>query len=154
MAGLEKYMIPPELLEIELTESAMMHNSGDIFDQIAAINAMGINIHVDDFGTGYSSLSLLQRLDLDVLKIDRAFTSQLGLGKDGEIFFTAIVSMAKALGMRVVAEGVETLEQLRILQTLSCDEIQGFYIARPLPAEEIAGIILKKSLFPEAALPA
>jgi diguanylate cyclase (GGDEF)-like protein len=150
LAGLEKYAIPPELIEIELTESAMMHNSGDIFDQIAAINAMGIKIHVDDFGTGYSSLSLLQRLDMDVLKIDRAFTSQLGIGKDGEIFFTAIVSMAKALGMRVVAEGVETLGQLQILQTLACDEIQGYYGARPLPPGEIADVILRSTLFPDA----
>lgn len=146
-ANLDKHMIPAALLEIELTESAMMHNSGNIFDQIAAINAMSIKIHVDDFGTGYSSLSLLQRLDMDVLKIDRAFTSQLGIGKDGEIFFTAIVSMAKALGMRVVAEGVETIEQLTILQTLSCDEIQGYYVARPMPAADIAAIFSRKTLF-------
>lgn len=146
-AKLGKYAIPATLLEIELTESAMMHNSGDIFDQIAAINALGIRTHVDDFGTGYSSLSLLQQLDMDILKIDRSFTSQLGLGKDGEIFFTAIVSMAKALNMRVVAEGVETAEQLKILQTLSCDEVQGYYIARPLPAADIPALILKQSLF-------
>lgn len=147
-ANLEKYAIPAKLLEIELTESAMMRNVGDIFDEITAINGMGIKVHVDDFGTGYSSLSLLQRLDMDVLKIDQAFTSQLGRGKDGEIFFTAIVSMAKALGMRVVAEGVETLEQLRILQTLSCDEVQGYYVARPLPAGDIAAVIHKQNLFP------
>jgi EAL domain-containing protein (putative c-di-GMP-specific phosphodiesterase class I) len=87
---------------------------------------------------------------MDVLKIDRAFTSQLGIGKDGEIFFMAIVSMAKALGMRVVAEGVETLGQLQILQTLACDEIQGYYVARPLPPHEITDVILRTSLFPDA----
>jgi diguanylate cyclase (GGDEF)-like protein len=147
-ASLAKHGIPASLLEIELTESAMMRNIGDIFDELTAINEMGIKVHVDDFGTGYSSLSLLQRLDMDILKIDQAFTSQLGRGKDGEIFFTAIVSMAKALGMRVVAEGVETLEQLRILQTLSCDEVQGYYVAWPLPADNIADIIRKQNLFP------
>ena len=148
-ARLHKYALPPALLEIELTESAMMHDSGgDIFAQITAINDMGIRIHVDDFGTGYSSLSLLQQLDMDVLKIDRAFTAQLGVGNDGEIFFSAIVSMAKALGMQVVAEGVETAEQLRILQTLACDEVQGFYIARPLPADEVFALTGKPTLFP------
>ncbi|HTH44179.1 MAG TPA: EAL domain-containing protein [Oxalicibacterium sp.] len=144
---LEQYAIPPAMLEIELTESAMMHNAGDIFDQISAINAMGIRIHVDDFGTGYSSLSLLQQLDMDVLKIDRAFTAQLGVSRDGEIFFSAIVSMAKALGMRVVAEGVETTAQLHILQTLSCDEVQGYYVARPLPAEDITRLMGQRTLF-------
>jgi len=126
----------------------MMRNVGDIFDELTAINKMGIKVHVDDFGSGYSSLALLQRLDMDILKIDQAFTSQLGRGKDGEIFFTAIVSMAKALGMRVVAEGVETLEQLHILQTLACDEVQGYYVAWPLPADNIAEIIRKQNLFP------
>jgi EAL domain-containing protein (putative c-di-GMP-specific phosphodiesterase class I) len=146
-ARLKKYEVAPHLLQIELTESAMMHDSGDIFEQITAINAMGIRIHVDDFGTGYSSLSLLQQLDMDILKIDRAFTAQLGIGKDGEIFFSAIVSMAKALGMQVVAEGVETAEQLRILQTLACDEVQGFYIARPMPADEVFGLMGATTLF-------
>lgn len=147
-ASLDKYAVPASLLEIELTESAMMRNVGDIFDELTAINKMGIKVHVDDFGSGYSSLALLQRLDMDILKIDQAFTSQLGRGKDGEIFFTAIVSMAKALGMRVVAEGVETLEQLHILQTLACDEVQGYYVAWPLPADNIAEIIRKQNLFP------
>jgi diguanylate cyclase (GGDEF)-like protein len=147
-ARLQKYAIEPALLEIELTESAMMQDSGDIFAQIAAISALGICIHVDDFGTGYSSLSLLQQLDMDVLKIDRAFTAQLGVGRDGEIFFSAIVSMAKALGMRVVAEGVETAGQLQILQTLACDEVQGFYIGRPAPADDMTQLMGKATLFP------
>jgi diguanylate cyclase (GGDEF)-like protein/PAS domain S-box-containing protein len=144
---LEHYGVPNRLLEIELTESAMMDSAGGIFDQIAAINRMGVRIHVDDFGTGYSSLSLLQQLDMDVLKIDRAFTAQLGVQRDGEIFFSAIVSMAKALGMRVVAEGVESAEQLAILQTLECDEVQGYYIGRPQAAEDITEVMRKGMLF-------
>lgn len=147
-ACLARHDVPARLLEIELTESAMMRNSGDIFDEISAIHKMGITMYVDDFGSGYSSLSLLQRLDMDVLKIHQAFTAQLGLGKDGEIFFTAIVSMAKALDMRVVAEGVETQAQLKILQTLACDEIQGRYIAEPLAATDVPGLIAKHHLFP------
>jgi diguanylate cyclase (GGDEF)-like protein/PAS domain S-box-containing protein len=146
-ACLAKHSVPVSLLEIELTESAMMRNTGDIFDEISAINKMGTTMYVDDFGSGYSSLSLLQRLDMDVLKVHQAFTAQLGIAKDGEIFFTAIVSMAKALDMRVVAEGVETPAQLNILQTLACDEVQGCYIAQPMPAAEVPALIAKRNLF-------
>lgn len=147
-ACLSKHAVPASLLEIELTESAMMQNTGDIFDEISAINKMGITMYVDDFGSGYSSLSLLQRLDMDVLKVHQAFTAQLGLTKDGEVFFTAIVSMAKALNMRVVAEGVETPAQLKILQTLACDEVQGCYISEALPAADVPALIAKHHLFP------
>jgi EAL domain-containing protein (putative c-di-GMP-specific phosphodiesterase class I) len=102
---------------------------------------------VDDFGTGYSSLSQLQRLDFDVLKVDQSFTATIDQSDESRILFTAIVTMAHALGMRVVAEGVETLAQIRILQRLQCDEIQGFYISRPLPPEDQQPI-LAKSFFP------
>ena len=147
-AALEKYALTPSLFEIELTESAMMRKGGDIFDEIAGLNQMGVRIHIDDFGTGYSSMSLLQRLHTDVLKVDQAFTSQLGRGNEGEIFFTAIVSMAKALGMKVIAEGVETAEQLAILRKLTCDEVQGYHVARPLMPEEMAGVLRHPHLFP------
>src|SRR5438105_15822853 len=102
---------------------------------------MGITLLVDDFGTGYSSLSQLQRLDFDVLKVDRAFTAELGKTKEGNVFFTAIITMAHALGMRVVAEGVENIEQIKILKSLKCDEIQGYYISRPLPPSETQPIL-------------
>jgi diguanylate cyclase (GGDEF)-like protein len=147
-ACLEQYRIPPVLLEIELTESAMMGDSDVVLKEIHAINALGVRIHVDDFGTGYSSLSLLHKLHMDVLKVDRAFTNQLGDGKDGKIFFAAIVSMAKALGMSVIAEGVETAEQLRILQALDCDEVQGYLVSPPLPADEVPALIRKRMLLP------
>ena len=95
---------------------------------------MGIRLSVDDFGTGYSSLAQLQRLDFDVLKVDRAFTHEIGISEQGKVFFTAIITMAHALGMRVVAEGVETVGQVKVLRALRCDEIQGFYVSQPLPA--------------------
>jgi diguanylate cyclase (GGDEF)-like protein len=145
-ASLAAHGIRPDLIEIELTESAMMGDFDVVMKEVHAINALGVKIHVDDFGTGYSSLSLLHRLDMDVLKVDRAFTSQLGNGKDGEIFFAAIVSMAKALGMSVIAEGVETTEQLHILQALDCDEIQGFLVSRPLPADDVPALFRKRTL--------
>jgi diguanylate cyclase (GGDEF)-like protein len=141
---LARHGIPSEMLEIELTESSMMGDHSDVLEQLSAIKKMGIKLLVDDFGTGYSSLSLLQRLDMDVLKVDRSFTSDLGNSVEGEIFFNAIVSMAHALGMLVVAEGVETEQQLRILQSLSCDEIQGYFIARPVPAKEVPDLLRKR----------
>ncbi|MGV3742606.1 MAG: putative bifunctional diguanylate cyclase/phosphodiesterase, partial [Burkholderiaceae bacterium] len=150
---LDKYGLRPDLLEVELTESTMMNESSDISGQIAAINAMGICMHVDDFGTGYSSLARLQEFNMHVLKIDRAFTARLGRSQAGEVLFKSIMSMGKALSMRITAEGVETAEQLEVLQALGCDEAQGFFIARPLSAEDILPLIRKRFLFAENADP-
>jgi EAL domain-containing protein (putative c-di-GMP-specific phosphodiesterase class I) len=144
---LAEHGIPSHLLEIELTESAMIGDVDFVTHEISAINALGIKVHIDDFGTGYSTLSLLQKIKMNVLKIDRAFTSELGKGKQAEIFFKAIVSMAKALGMSVVAEGGETEEQVRILQNLCCDELQGNFVSRPLSAEDVPGLLQKRFLF-------
>ena len=146
-AALERHGVAPALLEVEITESAMMGEHDEVIAELAAIRALGIKLHVDDFGTGYSSLSQLQRLKMDVLKVDRAFTAQLGGAKEGKVFFQAIVSMAHALGMSVVAEGVETAQQLAILQELGCNEVQGYFIARPLPAADMAELMARRFLF-------
>ena len=138
---LARHAISPALLEVEITESAMMGDQEHIIAQLAAIRALGVKLHVDDFGTGYSSLSQLQKLKMDVLKVDRAFTAELGQSREGKVFFQAIVSMAHALGMGVVAEGVETADQLRILQELQCNEVQGYFIARPMPAPAMADLM-------------
>ena len=143
-AAIERHRIAPSLLEIEITESCMMQDSDRVAQDIAAVKALGVRISVDDFGTGYSSLSQLQRLDLDVLKVDRAFTRALDGGKQGEAFFMTIVSMAHILDMQVVAEGVETLEQLKILQTLGCNEVQGYFISRPVPAEQAEAFLAQR----------
>lgn len=145
-AALVKHRVPASLIEVEITESAMMGDQDDILAELAALRALGVKLHVDDFGTGYSSLSQLQRLKMDVLKVDRAFTTELANSKEGKVFFQAIVSMAHALGMSVVAEGVETEEQLAILRNLDCNEVQGFYIARPVPAEEMALMMARRYL--------
>lgn len=146
---LDKHQLPTSLIEVELTESAMMDESHEILEQVAAINAMNVTIHVDDFGTGYSSLARLQEFNMHVLKIDRAFTCRLGKGRAGEALFNSIVSMGKALSMRIIAEGVETREQLHLLQLFGCDEVQGFYIAKPLSAEDILPLLRKQYLFPD-----
>ncbi|NEX64110.1 bifunctional diguanylate cyclase/phosphodiesterase [Noviherbaspirillum galbum] len=143
-ASLNRHHVLPEMVEIEVTENSMMGETEDISQEMDALQTLGVKLLVDDFGTGYSSLSQLQRLDMDGLKIDRAFTSELGRSKEGEILFTAIVTMAHALGMRVVAEGVETLEQARILKRLGCDEIQGYYVSRPVPANEVPPLIERR----------
>ena len=114
--------------------------------ELMAIRALGIKLVVDDFGTGYSSLSQLQRLDMDGLKVDSAFTNELGETVQGEVFFRAIVSMAHALGMTVIAKGVETDAQLRLLQSLDCDEVQGYHIERPLPVDQIPALLVKRHL--------
>jgi diguanylate cyclase (GGDEF)-like protein len=148
-ACLEKYDVESQFLEVEITESAMMGESSLVIAELMAIRALGIELLVDDFGTGYSSLSQLQRLDMDVLKVDRVFTDELGKSKEGEIFYKAIISMAHALDMRVVAEGVETREQLMILRALECDEIQGYFVSRPVPSEQMASLMREEFLLPE-----
>ncbi|MDL2358513.1 MAG: EAL domain-containing protein, partial [Pseudomonadota bacterium] len=140
-AALARHGIAPALLEVEITESAMMGDQDEVVAELAAIRSLGIKLHVDDFGTGYSSLSQLQRLKMDVLKVDRAFTAQLGESKEGRVFFQAIVSMAHALSMAVVAEGVETAQQLALLRALGCNEVQGYFIARPVPAQDMLALM-------------
>lgn len=145
-AAMTRHRVPASLIEVEITESAMMGDQDDILAELAALRALGVKLHVDDFGTGYSSLSQLQRLKMDVLKVDRAFTNELARSKEGKVFFQAIVSMAHALGMSVVAEGVETAEQLAILRGLECNEVQGYFIARPMPAHEMALLMTQRYL--------
>ena len=146
--SLARHGVDAVLLEIEVTESCMMQDSEKVALEIAAIKSLGVRISVDDFGTGYSSLSQLQRLDLDVLKVDRAFTMALDGGKQGEAFFMTIVSMAHILDMQVVAEGVETLQQLTVLQGLGCNEVQGYYVSRPVPAANVPALLGRRYLFP------
>jgi EAL domain-containing protein (putative c-di-GMP-specific phosphodiesterase class I) len=142
------YGIESSLIEIEITESCMIEDGRKVNAQLAALEALGIKLLVDDFGTGYSSLSQLQRLELNGLKIDKAFTAVLGKGSEGHAFFKAILSMAHELRMNVVAEGVETVAQLHMLQALSCSEIQGNFISPPVPASEIPPLLSKRYLFP------
>jgi len=132
-----KYKLEPSALEIELTESTMMDASPVITDQINSIRSLGIKIHIDDFGTGYSSLSRLQEVRSQVLKIDKAFLTNLKTNEETKILIKAIIQMAHALGMTVIAEGVESIEQLEILQSLECDEIQGYLVSKPLPPDQI-----------------
>ena len=137
--------MPPHLIELEITESSVMDQDASVARTLSLLQKQGIKILVDDFGTGYSSLSQLHRLDFDVLKVDQTFTANIETSAEGMVFFTAIVTMAHALGMRVVAEGVENLAQVRLLRSLDCDEVQGFYISRPLPAGDVQPVLPRRS---------
>lgn len=122
-----------EGLELEITESLIMENAGHSIVSLQRIRAMGINIAIDDFGTGFSSLSYLSRLPVDALKIDQSFINDMTESPAGLALVSAIIDLAHALKMKVVAEGVETEEQKRLLRLLSCDEIQGYLCSKPLP---------------------
>jgi len=150
---LARHGVAAALLEVEITESAMMGEHEEVIAELAAIRDLGIKLHVDDFGTGYSSLSQLQRLKMDVLKVDRAFTAQLSASKEGKVFFQAIVAMAHALGISVAAEGIETAAQLAILQELDCNEAQGYFIASPVAAVDMADLMARRFLFDGAQAP-
>jgi diguanylate cyclase (GGDEF)-like protein len=128
-------------LELELTESAIMENEQEADASLAELRALGMNILIDDFGTGYSSLSRLKSFNLDALKIDKSFVMNCSENTDDRAIITAIIAMARSLGLKVVAEGVETEDQLAFLRDLGCDEIQGFYFSRPLPPEEFARLL-------------
>ncbi|MTV54144.1 EAL domain-containing protein [Massilia buxea] len=143
--ALQRHDVAPECVEIELTESTMLHDPGRTAQNLQAIHAMGIKLLVDDFGTGYSSLSMLQQLDFDILKVDKSFTRRLGVDRQGEILFSAIITMAHALGMKVVAEGVERREQVELLARLQCDELQGYYVARPADAARVRSDCMQRA---------
>jgi EAL domain-containing protein (putative c-di-GMP-specific phosphodiesterase class I) len=109
---------------------------------LEAIRSRGVRLGIDDFGTGYSSMSLMKKFPVDTIKIDRSFVRDLAQSPADRAIATAIIAMGKALGLTVVAEGVETIEQDRFLRDLSCDELQGFLFSKPVPPEEIPGILL------------
>jgi EAL domain-containing protein (putative c-di-GMP-specific phosphodiesterase class I) len=126
----------PACLELELTEGILMHHNEENMMALRAFKAMGLRIAIDDFGTGYSSLSYLQPFPVDILKIDRAFVMDLPANASSGAIVDAIVTLAHGLGLEVVAEGVETPEQLAFLQAHGCDEGQGYYFGKPMPLSE------------------
>jgi diguanylate cyclase (GGDEF)-like protein len=122
-------------LELEITESLIMENVEHTIASLQAIRAMRVSVAIDDFGTGFSSLSCLSKLPLDTLKIDRSFINDMTAGQAGLALVSAIINLAHSLKLNVVAEGVETKEQSRLLRFMNCDEIQGYLFSRPLPTE-------------------
>ena len=146
--ALQRYQIEPYFIEAELTESAVIDNSAIVENELTALRNSGIKLMIDDFGTGYSSMAQLYRLDVDALKIDRGFIKALTYGNEGQQLFRAIGTMADALDMDVVAEGVETMEEFQVLRTMHCNEIQGFLISEPVEASKMSELLRRRFLLP------
>jgi diguanylate cyclase (GGDEF)-like protein/PAS domain S-box-containing protein len=133
--------LDPKYLELELTESVLMKRADSTASILQILRERGVKIAIDDFGTGYSSLSYLRKFPVDALKIDQSFVRQISTVGDDTTIVTAVIGMARSLKLRVVAEGVETLEELEFLRAHRCDEAQGFYFSRPLPPAHFAELL-------------
>jgi diguanylate cyclase (GGDEF)-like protein len=148
--ALERSGLTPECLEVEITESVVMQNASDAIVTLEKLSQMGVHVSIDDFGTGYSSLSYLKRFPLDKLKIDRSFIRDVSTDMEDAAIVRATIGLAHNLKLRVVAEGVETAEQLQFLRALGCDEYQGYYKSRPLPAMEFERVMRAEAGLPPA----
>ena len=148
--------LPPHCLELELTESLVMDPASEAGQRLHRLKEMGVSLAIDDFGTGYSSLSYLHRLPIGVLKIDQSFVRDLQPGSEDRSgpIVQAIVGLARHLGLQVVAEGVETEPQRAFLADLGCDALQGYLLGRPVPAEELEGLVRQSAMEGPARLPA
>lgn len=136
--------LPPHLLELELTESILLQDMEAVMETLRELKAMGIKLSIDDFGTGYSSLSYLKRLAVDKLKIDQSFVRDLNIDPNDAAIVNAIIQVAHALQLKVIAEGVENADQMDYLKQHACDEIQGYFYAKPVAANEIDVVLAKK----------
>ena len=143
--ALEASGLPPHLLELEVTESYVMNHIEGVVETLTRVRELGVTLSIDDFGTGYSSLSYLKQLPVDVLKIDRSFISDIPMDSDDEKIASAIIAMAHNLSLKVVAEGVETQQQLQFLKQRGCDLAQGYFIARPMTADMLEDFMRDKS---------
>ena len=135
--ALETWGVAPQLLHLELTESGLMEDPDRAWRILARLHELGIKLFIDDFGTGYSSLSYLQKLPVDAIKIDRAFVMAMSENEDSAVIVRSTIELAHGLGMKVVAEGVEDQNAWDRLEALGCDEIQGFFVSRPMPADDV-----------------
>ncbi len=139
-----EYRISPKYLELEITENVVMTDIDKAMDTIVVLQNMGIKVSIDDFGTGYSSLAYLRRLPIDKIKIDRSFIIEVASNDSDLTIVKSMIELSHGLGKRVLAEGVETKEQLEVLRHLRCDAIQGYFISKPLPEETFVNYLSKK----------
>ncbi|OJT76259.1 diguanylate phosphodiesterase, partial [Clostridioides difficile] len=139
-----KYKIPTRLIELELTETAVLDNIEGLLDTMNNLKEKGFVISMDDFGTGYSSLNLLKELPVDILKLDRAFFTEKDESNNEKIVISNVIKMAKELKMKVISEGVETISQVKFLKQIGCDMVQGYLFSKPMPVKEFEKIAFKK----------
>ncbi len=142
--------LDPQFLELELTESMVMSDVDNVITTLRNLKGLGINISIDDFGTGYSSLSYLRRFPIDVLKIDQSFIKDLSINSDDAAIVVSIISLAHSLRLNVIAEGVETEEQLAFLREHGCDQMQGYYFSKALAPREFESLLRSTHSLPEA----
>lgn len=131
------YGVPHRSIQLEITENNLMKDLQNVIPSLHRLNEVGVEISIDDFGTGYSSLAYLTTLPISEVKVDRTFVRDLGITPQSSAVVTAIIALARALGLRVIAEGVETLRQMEVLHRLGCSLMQGFLFSKPLPADEL-----------------
>lgn len=139
---LDSVSLSPEFLELELTESLLAQDPVKAVNSLLGFKDMGISISIDDFGTGYSSLSYLRNFPIDSVKIDKSFVHDINGGASGNAIAAAIIAMTHSLNLKVIAEGVETIGQVDFLRSHGCDELQGYYISRPLPADQLTQLLI------------
>jgi diguanylate cyclase (GGDEF)-like protein len=150
-AALASTGLAPAALTLEITESVLMQHTSSTIDTLGELRAHGVRLAIDDFGTGYSSLSYLDRFSVDVLKIDRTFIDGFGADREGPVLVRAIIELAQALGLQVVAEGIERVDQLAPLRALGCELGQGYLFSRPMEADALSGLLARPVLVPENA---
>jgi EAL domain-containing protein (putative c-di-GMP-specific phosphodiesterase class I) len=139
---LRETRVPPRALCLEITETALAEDVETATATVNALHEMGVSLSIDDFGAGYSSLGYLRRLPVAELKVDRSFVSGLGEHVRDETICASVISMAHALGLEVVAEGIETIQQQKHLAALGCDYVQGYFICRPAPPQDVVKYLL------------
>jgi EAL domain-containing protein (putative c-di-GMP-specific phosphodiesterase class I) len=142
---MHNFEIDPHMVEIEMTESALVGDVDEVMEVLGALKATGVRIALDDFGTGFSSISHLARFPIDVLKIDQSFVSRIGEDEQIATLVSALIGMARRLSLTVVAEGVETDDQAAFVTREGCDILQGYGLARPLEVEDAAAMLVKRS---------
>jgi len=131
----------PSGLELELTESILIKNTKNVLSTVKRLKALGVKLSIDDFGTGYSSLAYLKRFDLDKLKIDQSFVRDIATDPDNDMIVKAIVQLARGLGIKTIAEGVEDVQNLNVIRQHGCDEVQGYHFAKPMPPEQFKAFV-------------
>ena len=136
LKAFEKTGMNPQLLELELTESVLLEDIDHLLGQLDALKKLGVKLAIDDFGTGYSSLAYLKKFNIDRLKIDQSFVRDISTDEEDKAIVIAIIHLARTLGLKTIAEGVETPAQQAFLQAQGCDEMQGYLFSRPLSSAD------------------
>lgn len=142
--GINKYNVSPNWIELEMTETTVVHNIALAKQAEQNVHKVGFIVSMDDFGTGYSSFSMLKNINIDILKIDKSFFDDILESKRGKIIVESIINMAHRLNTKVVAEGIETNEQVQYLKSIECDMIQGYIYEKPIPVSEFEKKYLKQ----------